>query len=799
MNSAKKTLLSCVAGVFGVTSIVAPMSCMTSCGNNGMMADETDRGYSISSNSYESMRRELDNLYYIELKEVPYPEEIIEQKMAEMKQDLAPLDQKAEDLKNAKSEEQIKAQGVDFTALTQALSEQSYKKYKIRLSRSSSAKWSNFISYFNGLKDSSYIYMRNLQMHESQIQQRLKSAQEKFDALFEKLQNEYFYDPLLGITKGMPGLISCFEQCNLEIALVSAIQRLSDFVNRYTFEMKIDDPSVRYDKLTSVFKEPTDISDDWMNKIFKCINRETKEPIPFHGDGELALLPGFVLTPRFAEFTENNYNNTFGMKIDWRIYPASYRNTEYQDLVTAHLYGNNQDIIEGKVKEDEDFAFNKAMQKSDIVLTEYALYPSASYEASKLMDAYFNTHSKEYISFQWDKNAESPQNKYECFYDGIQPNKSKGILNADSLADSGLMISCDNKNYQKLRDVIDEIKAEQEDDEEDRPDSQLTLTEKFVKYVIFKSNVSIDDPDRHLVSHIFQYQYTASINGDDAIAKETKARRSDGFLISESFFDKANNVFADVADVVLRDYLRNRFREVLVQCHILESDFIANTAMTAVQIAKNVVKMIFAGFATMIICALVISMLSVNVAFLGLAWTLYDVFLIDPIEDFCEKIEIIKKSPTLYPMQLKLDSDAEYWFCMRDDSGNFNLDEYQTKKRYFVTADFNDVRPKFQYYTTFPFQTDAKEFYDLCLKNECDPYSFYKQYDDWLYTGKCYLINYGYSGARWVINSVVMAWEEWTWTSLAIETTCEFILSTMISKFCQKEIFKIDPYRTVPQ
>lgn len=801
MNSIKKRLLSCVTGVLGVSAVGAPMSFVTSCSNNGRMADDTDHEYSISSNTYESMRRELENLYYLDLKKVPYPEDIIEQKMQEMREDLSSLDQKAKDLEKARNQREVNEVGIDFTALTQALSERSYKKYNIRLSRSSSAKWSNFLSYFNGLKDSSYIYMHNLQLQESVIQQRLKNAQDNFDDLFKALQKEYFYDPLLGITKGLPDLIRCFEECNLEVALVSAIQRLDDFLNRYTFEMRTNDPAVRYDKLTAVFKKPgTVITDEWMEKIFKCINRETQEPVPFHGDGQYAILPGYVLSPRFANFKEDNIKNLFGMEIDWVIYPASFKNSEYRDLVTAHLYGNNQDIIEGRVKEDEEFAFNKAMQKSDITYTEYTLYPSASYESSKLMETYFNKYSSDSITLKWDSNAKSPSNKYEYFFDGVPSGKKKGLVNADSLADSGLMISCDGKNFQMLREVIDEIQAEQEDEEEDRPDEKLTLSEKFVKYIIFKSNVTIDDVNLHKVSHNFQFQYTTSINGDDGIAWEYGTRHTDGFLISESFFDKANNVFADVADVILRDYLRNRFREVLVQCHILESDFIATTAMTAVQIAKNVIKMIFALFSVKVICAFLIVMLGANAVLLGLGWALYDKYLIDPIEDFCKKIEIIRDDPILYPMQLKLDNDAQSWFCMRDESGKFNKSEYSKKKDHFRSMDFDGyARPLFQYYSTFAYQEEPAAFYKTCIENECDPYSFYAKYDDWLYTGKCYLINYGYSLARWGINSIVMAWEEWTWTQLFIETSCEFILSTMITKFCQKEIYKVDPNRTVPQ
>lgn len=796
----KQVLVGSLATALAVPTIMAPAMCLTSCGsNNSLNQDDIDNG--ISYATYTAMRDELDNLYRLKLQNIPLPGPIIEERMAEMKEKMSGFDKIVEDVRKQESlPESERKESTNYTTMTQALSERAYTLYEIRLTRNTTANWSTFQTYFDGMYQSSYRYMRSLLMSEQDIADRLNNATSQFNQLFNELQNKYFYDPLLGMTKGFPDLIKCFELCNAEIAFVSANQRLGDFLNKYTFEFKKDIPANRYDVLKNRLVMNQFIDDTLLNSIFICRNRETQGETYFEGTKSC---PGYTLRPYFKGWEIDEFANIYMMKVDWTIYPNSweYFEPEYLDNVTSHLYKGNKEIQEGG---GDPSKFIETMQKSEVQYTTYEVLPSAEFEKQQLKDTYLDSNDSEYIQFKWYDNAKNPLNKWEYFYDGIKPNKNEGIMPDQSLGDSGMSITSDNwETQQTYTELLEWVKQQEEKDAQHDPEpepEELTFVQKFGKYVNLSADVKITDANNHKASLNFRFQYKNSVEGKDGVYVNPKDKLATasvaGFGVSESFFDRANEAYATAADTVLRDYRDNSFRYIEENCHKLEGTFMASSIMTAEAIVKNVIVMIFHGVARKLVAALAIAMLGTNAAFLALGWTLYIKYLVNPINDFCKNVRIIQDIDCVQQLQWRFE-DHKCWFCMKDENGNYDPNEYKTKKDWFrYKTPFDTARNLYQYYTTLPCQEDAYEFISTAKEHECDPYTFNKKFGSWLYSGECYAIMYGYIGVRMAVNKAVSTFDpesKFVLASFLLEFTVEWTVEMLIRIPLQRYMFKVDP------
>ncbi|MBQ0045619.1 MAG: hypothetical protein KBS35_01880 [Mycoplasma sp.] len=778
-------------------SVVAPTLTLTSCSKiKGFMIDDTDEETGISSVTYETMKKEFRDLYINHLKKHEFLSDIeIKEKLVFFDDYISNFDEML-----AKNDGAV----MDYTAATMALSETASEKYGIRLNRRSNVTWSDFVEQYKGLRQSTFVYMTNQGLFPQEIQQILNDGDARFNDLVTTLSREYAHDPLLGITKAQNKLLDVFSANNREVALVASMNRLADFTNRYTFQFNEDSP-IYYDTLRDPTKYPdlkvgSPIDPGIMNTVFTCIDQQTGTPTDFD---PTKSMPTFIITPYLHGWYEDKYSNQYGMEIDWQIYPSIYWTEPslrtYIPEVTAHVYGRNDKIANREIEEDSkdpDY-FVKTIHESEIQTTRYMLQASARYERENLVNAYFNkdedkTRSRIYL--KWEGGAGNKRNKYECFFDGIPQGEDEGLLSVNSLANSGLRISSNDITYEDLKTVIKRVEKDKQDPENATPDEKLPLTDKFIKYCTVQSAVVSEDGQYgtgHKVRHKFFYQYANSVKGDTSIVNDpdySEPRRSDGFNISEEFFNVANDKYND-AFKLFRHYKNNDFVAIKENCNDLEAGFVSTSVMTGVQIAKNVIKMIFGGIATKLIAAYTIALLTSNAVVLGIIWPFYTHYLVDPIDTFVSNVKKLRNDPSYKSIQNRLEEDSQY-FVTVDEDGWYSQDEYDAKKITFQTSNFvTFARPKYQYYSTIMIQDDFTGFKAAAKRLHVDPMAFKKEFGTWMYTGTSYIACYGYAGIRMLLNQLILPELKTPWLLFIAEFAIETLLGMNITKILQETAF----------
>lgn len=772
----KKSLFLWCGSALAAAAIATPAIYLTSCANEvGDQKDETDRETGISSITYRRMKKEFRTKYEDKLRNDEFLSDAeVAERLAEFDDWLLNFDAS---LKTDPNNPETVA--TDYTAATMALSEAASTKYQIILTRRSNVTWSDFTAQYKKLKDSTAVYLWNHLIDQDIIEDILEDGDRKFDELLNSVVQEYPYDPLLGITKSQTRLLDVYQTTNAEAAFVASMNRLSDFTNRFTFEYYFNDENPQYyEDLVKSIKPGDEIKPEQMKEIFHCVDQQTGIPIDFDNK----MLPGYYVTPKLSAWYENPYANTYAMDIDWEIYPTSY--AQYEDLrpliplVTAHLYGRNEEIEQGTY--DPSKSVHDVFASSEHITTRYFVKASSDYEVQSIKDTYFDENKTYHICLEWQNiDPSNEKNKYECFFDGIKETTIEpgvnGILDRDSLAHSGLRISPNGYTFEDLSSVIDRMDRENHDPETARPDEQLGLDEKFVKYCTLKSKVTIVDDNEHKVSHNFFYQYANSSYKNDSIYAEANIRHSDGFLVSKEFFVIANQKY-DEAYKLFKRYKNNEFNEIKKNCNDLEANFMSNTCMTAVMIGVNMLKfLVLFNIPLHMAAAYNIGLLGANAAVLGIIWPVYKKHLVNPIDDYVNKIKIVRKDPCFEAMQERLSLDKER-FCLSDDKGKFPKTEYESKEKLFRQLPFGTSRPLFQYYSTIMIQDEFASFRDLTIQYNVDPLKFKEEFGTWMYTGECYLFNYGYSGIRMLIGQMIKPAIE----SPLLLTIAEFAIETWI-------------------
>lgn len=771
----KPLFLGCASCLTALTT-VTPIVALTSCSNEiGEQKDETDQRTGISSITYRRMKKEFRVKYEDKLRHDEFLSDAdVAEKLAEFDDWLLNFD--------ASLQSDPDNPGLatsDYTAATMALSEAASTKYQIILTRRSNVTWSDFSTQYKHLKEATYTYLWNHQVKQTMIDKILADGDRKFDELLNSVVQEYPYDPLLGITKSQTRLLDIYETTNAEAAFIASMNRLSDFTNRFSFEYYFNEEDPQYyEDLVKNIKPGDEIKPKQMKQIFHCVDQQTGNPRDFDNK----MLPGYYVTPRLSSWYENPYSNIYGMDIDWEIYPTSY--VEYPELqtylpqVTAHLYGRNEQIEQETY--DPNDSLHDIIDSAEHITTRYFVKASSAYEVQAIQDTYFDENKTDHICLEWQNiDPSNEKNKYECFFDGIKEETIKpgvtGKLDRDSLAHSGLRISPNGYTFEDLSDVIDRMDRENHDPENARPDEQLGLDEKFVKYCTLNSKVTIDDDNKHEVSHVFSYQYANSSYKNDSIYTERRERHSDGFLVSKEFFVIANQKY-DEAYKLFKRYKDNSFNEIKKNANDLEASFMSNSCMTGVMVGVNMAKfLILFAIPLHIAAAYNLALLAANAAVLGIIWPHYKKHLVYPIEDYVNRVKMVRKDPCFDAMQARLIQDKEL-FCVSDDNGKFPKKEYETKEGIFRGLPFGTTRPLFQYYSTIMVQKEFADFRELTIKYNVDPLKFKEEYGTWKYTGECYLFSYGYSGIRMLIGQMIKPVIE----SPLFLTLAEFAIETWI-------------------
>lgn len=749
--------------------------------------DETDEETGVSSILYDSMKKQFRSALEDKLrKDISIPEEEIQRQLTELDNYLVNFDNQLKSNNDG-------THSVDYTAATMSLSEVASEKYGLLLNRRCSITMSTFQNEYYMLRQSTYDYMISQLMDKEEIERILKDCDDRFDELMKDVSKNYQHDPLLGITKSQNRLLDIFKENNAEVALVAGINKLSDFANRYTFEFNPEATEEGYyDVLVNKLHPGQLIDTNTMNNVFICRDRQKNTTPPF----DPTMVETFVIQPYLGDWYADPYSNVYGMDIDWRIYPKSYESdAEMLPKVTAHVYGENKQIAEGTY--DPEAKFNDILQQSDVKFTRYYLRAHCDFEKETLVDTYFNpTQKNNHVYFDWQGGSKNKDNKYECFFDGMKDGEFTGTLTSQSLANSGLRISSNGVSYESLNDVLDRVALDNQDPEHARPESQLSLADKFVKYCILKSETTSEDGPNdgdHKVHHNFFYQYGNSVYGDSAIVKDPdyseNERRSDGFLVSEKFFEVANQKFNETYSF-FKKYRDNEFYEIKANCNELEAGFVSTSCMTAVQIAKNVLKMFFAGIAGKLIAAYTIALLTSNAVVLGIIWPVYLDELIYPIDDFVDNVDKLKSSKSFDAMQTRLATDSK-WFAILQKGKKPG--DYDQKKLDFQRANFvTESRPLFQYYSTAMDQQDFLQFKSDSSILHCDPKTFKKEFGGWMYTGTQYIACYGYSLIRFLLNQLLLPEVPSSWSLFIAEFTIETLLGMNLTKVLSETAFSYD-------
>ena len=128
------------------------------------------------------------------------------------------------------------------------------------------------------------------------------------------LKNE-FNDPLSALVEARSRIISCFAEVNDTIGFLSAVQRLSQFLNTYSIQINHDDTEhARLDVIKPHLEVGKPIKSFVINQAFKIVNKNSpQETINFN---ETTMLPGYTIKPVLKSISENPYSNEYSLDID---------------------------------------------------------------------------------------------------------------------------------------------------------------------------------------------------------------------------------------------------------------------------------------------------------------------------------------------------------------------------------------------------------------------------------------------------------------------------------------------------
>lgn len=728
----KKALIGAGSVALGATAIITPVAFITSCSKSAKYVDVIDREMGISSATYDSMKKELKKLHEKKIEWLPVDEQESERDFLETTingfdsllqyNEINVVDSSNKIANALQAQAKTLSANVDYTSLTGALINYAYDNYNIRLSRHSTATWQQLQNAYDGYRDASETYMRHSEMPAKQIYEVLHEADIEFGKIKAELYEKYKDDALSGLQEGISRIIECFESTNLDAASLAASNRLKEMFDTFTFTFKErNDNANRFDIIKSSLEVGQPISDELMRTMFDCIEQKSGYPYDYNSE----IVPGFTITPILHEIKEDNFRNTFEITIDWSLISNKIKNNpdytaEQKEYATGHLYAGNPKIAAGETY-PEGTTTAQVLHDCERLYLPYQLYPTAAYEAQKIGDAYFNPVATQgCISLKWNDNAQSPDNKYEHFFTGVKEGEKTGELDATTLGRSGLLISHDSKHYEKVTDVLKRMESTDNVDE-----NALTLSEQFVRFCDFKSDVTIVNPTKHFVTNKISVCYKNS----DVVNKRNPARyyteipmfENNGYLVSREFFAQANSTFNDAKEWV-DTYRNNRFKEIYSKANDFACSIYASIAKTT-------------GYTLYYIGLLVSPVpipdvwdggdfldkpregaaagLAIGEAVLLITWiVLVEKLLIKPLRACAKRNEQFCHEDVFRTIMDKISTDTK-WFCLRKKPGVDDYDdtEYETKYQTFATADFEQVcRPLYQFYTNFHHQDLTKKF-----------------------------------------------------------------------------------------
>ncbi len=748
MKKRNKIIISTMSGLVATTSVIAPLSSCANQQNENALYQQIDKEYGVTSATYEKLKGSFENEVNAYI--IAHPEKATWAR-DEYNRAITNFDKLSTTNKNG------------WTALTSAMVDHVRNTFGFKLARQSSVKWSQLASIYNGMAKSMRTYMESSKFAPTFISKILTESRAKFDAIEKNLKAKYGNDALGGMIEAKKQIITCFEDTNDEIALVSATQRLADFADEYHFEYIEESEENRLDQLN--LKEDQVIDTATMNKLFKITKKSDPDKLITFEPNK--MIPMFTIVPKLKKIQDDKAANVHMLYIDLSLIKSFYLTKytpEKQEAVTAHLRDIDPVKISNQIENNAKTSLNEIIQDLPIETLQFAIQISASEEQKNIEDIYFNSDiSKAKIAFKW---ANKEDQAYEAFFDGTKQDKDDskhwtGTIDEQALCNAGLQVGYINGEESHYALIDEYFKSMEEKEESIRQNgvsdtNRLSLIETFLTncYITSEIDIKEDDFGNNLVKNKLNIRFKNSKYDPDSASIKKDVDDCHNYLISNEYYEMTNCKFEKVYRFV-HGYLDRKLNQPEKDSEFDYYSQMATTIGTGVLVGAQIIY-IFVTWKESTVKARIInlSILFFELLILaceGVRTGMYKKYLYDEIRDFNKNVNAFvdkfekdedEKYEDVRNMIARMDSDKNEWFVISDDNGNYNQNEVNEKKAKFRALG-HDAMYINQYYSTIMDSEPMKLFVHDQEEMGAEKEALNAILSDWDYGGPRWLISFG--------------------------------------------------------
>ncbi len=748
MKKRNKIVISAMSGLLATTSVVIPLSSCSNQKYESTFYQTIDKQYGVTEATYnklkQSFRSEIEAY-----KETHTPEEAI---WAE------------EEYKTAieNFDKLCTTNKYGWTALTSTVVDYARNTFGFKLARQSAVKWSQLPSIYNGMSRSLRTYMESNKLSPTFISKILTESRARFDTIEKNLKAKYGNDALGGMIEAKKQIITCFEDANDEIALVSSTQRLADFFDEYQFEF--DSNEQENNCLDTFTKEELSvdqpISDGVMNRLFKITKKSQPEieDITFESN---KMIPMFTIIPKLKEIQDDKVSNTHVLSIDFSLVKSYYltkykTNPEKLQAVTAHLRNPNP-VTLGQQIENATKTLAEMINDMPIITMDFPVQITSAKEQENIKEVFFNPDSEAgHITFNWPTDID--KQAYEAFFEGTKKegdNHWKGVIDEQVLCNAGLEIAYE-KNEPHYERILEYVRSGKEKvnlwTNGGGDDIKMNLAESFMAHCDICSDVDItektDESGNHnTVKNLLRISYkNSSYRKREAEWKVTADCPAD-YALSIHYYDLTNSKFNQV-DSYIKSFKENHFNTFKHQAKAL--DFLEGLALAANLIGLGFVVFVtiysyygapldgiklrtFAfDMAVMLVAIISFIFVCVNYNHIKTKYIEPQIEFAKRVDEFANEINNHpEKYPLAYAMMAEIDSYGQKYFVIINDDGSYNQSEYNNKSIAFrkLGSEAFEIN---RYFSTVNQSEGMKQFVEAQEAKRADLQNMHNTFGKWL-------------------------------------------------------------------
>ncbi len=739
MKKRNKIIISTMSGLAATTSVVAPLSSCSNQQHENNLYQNIDKEYGVTSATYEKLKGSFAN----EME--AYTAEMSPQERAAVMDEYVNAMDRFDQISTTNR--------YGWTSLTSAVVNYARDEFGFKLARQSSVKWSQLASIYNGMAKSMRTYMESSKLAPTFISKILTESRARFDTIEKNLKAKYGNDALGGMIEAKKQIVTCFEDANDEIALVSASQRLADFADEYQFDYIEDSKDNRLDEIVGQLEVNKPINDTLMRKLF-TITKKSDPGVPVYFECD-KMIPMFTVTPTLKSIQQNKANNTFSLSIDFSLIKSYYLTKytpEQQKAVTAHLYSADPTRMNDLT--NEKTPLSETIKKMPIKYLDFAVLVSSNQEILNIQDVYFNPESKAgKISFKW---ADDENQAYEAFFDGLEKvgnHEWKGTVGTQTLANAGLLISYDDENYLSCAEILSKMNEKVQQAAKGQ-NVKINLAEGFLTNCNIESEIKIteDGQGHNEVVNKFHITYKNSKYREKTAAyDDAVVPPCIDYKISNHYFDVTNQKFNEAYHSITL-YTKKELH--LYQKEATEAMFIQSVSMAA--------NLVSAGFLVYLCWENIANsplhkktnIISLVLSFVILALQAYNYCLFkknyyDKIKDYNKKVDDFLSNfgghPEVIDMirRITIDDPKDYFVIFNND-GSYDQHEYAIKcEKFRSEIGIEKARELNEYYGSIMTSETMKTFILLQEQAEVDKNRMKRDFSNWTSGGKYWLISWG--------------------------------------------------------